>query len=72
MDQWHMLAGLAFGLLAEDDGSGPPPALPGHEAERRRTRRPAAPARDAAPGAGGASRRGFFRRSRGAAPAAVT
>ena len=72
MEYYQLLAGLAIGRLNEDDGSGPPPAVPGHELDRRASRRADVPASPGLPGVG-RRRRGRFRgRTRGAAPAAVT
>ncbi|GAB2885540.1 hypothetical protein GCM10022245_21240 [Streptomyces mayteni] len=72
MEYYQLLAGLAIGRLNDDDGSGPPPTVPGHELDRLASRRA-----DALSGAELAParrrRRGRFRdRTRGAAPATVT
>jgi hypothetical protein len=76
MEYYQLLAGMALGRLREDDGSGPPPVVAGHEADRRASMAASALA-SARPGAGvvpgpGRRRRGGFRRGRGAAPATVT
>ncbi|MDT0347184.1 hypothetical protein [Streptomyces litchfieldiae] len=70
MEYYQLLAGLALGQLREDNGSGPPPAVPGHEADRRAAR---AAARTAGPEPAPRVRR--LRapgRRRGTAPATVT
>ncbi|MGP3967713.1 hypothetical protein [Streptomyces sp. 6N223] len=80
MDHYQLVAGLALKRLWEDDGSGPPPVVGGHEADRRASlaaSRPASgsgsasasPLPEASPGR---RRRGGVRRGRGGAPATVT
>ncbi|TDC71958.1 hypothetical protein [Streptomyces hainanensis] len=72
MEYYQLLAGLAIGRLNDDDGSGPPPAVPGHELDRRASRRADAPSGTEL-AAAKRRRRGRFRgRTRGATPATVT
>ncbi|ONK16198.1 hypothetical protein [Streptomyces sp. MP131-18] len=71
MEYQQLLVGLAFGMLTEDNGSGPPPAIAGHEADRRRSSRAEAQAGRAVPMAR-TKRRRWTGRPRGTAPAAVT
>jgi hypothetical protein len=71
MEQFQQLAGLAVGHLWEDDGSGPPPAVPGHVADRLASLAPRGAARRAEAVPGRRRRTGTGRR-RGAAPATVT
>jgi hypothetical protein len=70
MEHWQLLAGLALGRLGGDDGSGPPPAVAGHEADRRRAARGAAGERPATAAARSGAR--VRLRSRRGAPAPVT
>lgn len=70
MDHSQMLAGLALIRLPEDDGSGPPPAVPGHVADRLASR--AATERARAAGAPVTRRWVLGRRRRGMTPATAT
>ncbi|MBL1068118.1 hypothetical protein [Streptomyces sp. 7-21] len=70
MDFSQLAMGLVLVRRPEDDGSGPPPAVPGHEADRRVSR--AAARHQNAPAGAGKRRRLRPGRGRQAAPAAVT
>ncbi|MGP4111827.1 hypothetical protein ACTWP5_13035 [Streptomyces sp. 4N509B] len=71
MDYYHLMAGLALARLREDDGSGPVPAVPGHEADRLAARAASARVRhEAVPGR--RRRGGLVGRRRGATPVTVT
>lgn len=70
MEYYQLLAGLALGRLHEDNGSGPPPAVPDHVADQRAGR--ARREQTSAPDTGRRRKRGITGRPQGSAPAVAT
>ncbi|KAB8160244.1 MULTISPECIES: hypothetical protein [Streptomyces] len=70
MEYHHLLAALVIGQWNEDNGSGPPPAVPEWEADMRRAARRATPAPE--PVRTGAAGWRLRRRRVSATPATVT